>query len=94
MTRSDDIPQDVSATARASASTCRSAIFHLTEKSAGVWALDGVIEAMNEAFARAILAERQRCADIAETAGINDEGEYWIAARIAEDIRAGVEARP
>ncbi|WP_116654840.1 hypothetical protein [Pelagibacterium sediminicola] len=94
MNRHDDIPEDVSATARASASKCRSAIFHLTEKSAGVWAEGGVIEAMNEAFARAILAERQRCADIAETAAINDEGEYWIAARIAEGIRTGVEVQP
>ena len=41
--------------------------------------------------ARALRAERERCAQIAETIEVPDDGEYWIARRIARAIRDGAE---
>lgn len=46
-------------------------------------------QAIMAAIARAILAERKRCAEAARTVEGPEDGEYWIAARIAQAIEAG-----
>jgi len=38
---------------------------------------------------KAILAERKRCAEVARDIYVHEEGEYWIANRIANTIEAG-----
>ena len=87
----EDMPEDVKAAGAGCGISLRLALAETEwrREASTLWSCPGIIEAMNAAFSTAILAERRRCAQIAEDAYLSknlaDRSPKLIAAAIRGD---------